>query len=250
MVNLVIDGKEVKAERRTPLLKIAREMGISIPTLCYHPALEPYGACRLCVVEIERKGRRRIVTSCNYPAEEGLKVETDNERVRKIRKVILEFLLARCPGVKLLQELGEKYGVERKRFGEGDEECILCGLCVKVCSEIIGKSAISFSERGITRRVSPPFEMSASDCIGCGACFQICPTGAIKMEDREGFRIIHNWKVRLPLEKCRECGRYIAPLPYLEHIRRYLNIEDSILFTCEDCKRRYYARKLAVLGQL
>lgn len=250
MISLTIDGKRVKAENRTPLLKIAQEMDIEIPTLCYHPALEPYGACRVCTVEVERKGRRRLVTACNYPAEDGLVVHTRSERVVKARQLIIELLWSRCPSVKRIRELAEEYGVKESRFGKGKEECILCGLCVRVCSEIIGRSAISFANRGIDREVSPPFQISSEVCIGCGACAYVCPTGAISIEDVEDFRNVERWKAHLPLTRCSICGAPIAPTPQLEYIREKLNLPEDIFNTCQKCKRTFYARKIAALGHI
>ena len=143
-ITLEIDGREVKAEEETTILEAAKSVGIDIPTLCYHPALSPMGACRLCSVEIISKGRSRIVTSCNYPIEEGLVVNTKSPDVIEIRKMTSELLLARCPNVKLIQDLAREYGVEKPRFILEDEKCILCGLCARICEERIGVSAINF----------------------------------------------------------------------------------------------------------
>lgn len=184
MINLTIDGKDIKCEKGKTILEVAESAGIKIPTLCHHPAIVPYGACRLCIVEIEdKRGRKRIVTSCLYPAEEGLKVWTNNERVRKDRKIIIELLLSRCPEVKILQDLAKEYEVGVPRFKLKNDNCILCGLCVRVCSEKLNIGAISFEGRGTTRKVSIPFNEEFSPvCVGCGACTYVCPTGAIQME--------------------------------------------------------------------
>ena len=251
MVSLTVDGKKVKAEKRTPLIKIAEKMGIDIPTLCYHPALEPYGACRLCLVEIEKKGRKKLVTACNYPAEDGLIVNTRSGRVIKARKLIIELLLSRCSGVEELKKLAEEYGceTEKPRFGAGREDCILCGLCVRVCSEIVGRSAISFSKRGIEKEVAPPFQISSEACIGCGACAYVCPTGCIKIEDVEGFRNMEKWKARLPIAKCSRCGAPIAPQAQLDCIKEKLNLPEDIFTTCQKCKRMAYSKKIIALGR-
>ncbi|MGB9959039.1 MAG: Coenzyme F420 hydrogenase/dehydrogenase, beta subunit C-terminal domain [Candidatus Bathyarchaeales archaeon] len=180
-VTLTIDGVKVKAQKGTPILEVARQIGIEIPALCYLRLLSPYGSCRVCSVEVTTPtGRKRIVTSCNYPAEEGLIVETKSERVVKIRRKLLELLLARCPKVVRIKNLASLYGVnETNLWVENDsEDCILCGLCVRVCSELIGVSAINFANRGVKRVVTTPYNEFSEDCIGCGACAIVCPTGS------------------------------------------------------------------------
>ncbi|MCX8170631.1 MAG: Coenzyme F420 hydrogenase/dehydrogenase, beta subunit C-terminal domain [Candidatus Bathyarchaeota archaeon] len=180
-VTLTIDGVEVKARRGASLLEVAKQLGIEIPTLCYHSALTPFGACRLCSVEImDTRGRKRIVTSCNYPAEEGLVVNTKSESVINVRRKILELLLARCPKAIRIKNLASMYGIKETNLWVEDEseDCILCGLCTRVCSEIIGVSAINFANRGVKRVITTPYNEFSEDCIGCGACATICPTGS------------------------------------------------------------------------
>jgi len=186
VVHFTVDDKEIAVSGGQTILEAVQRMpGIgNIPHLCYHPAVKPYGACRLCTIEAVEGSKSKFVAACLHPVKEGLVVKTNTERVRKLRKGMLELLLARCPNVKRIQELAEEYGVKKPRFVLGDQDCILCGLCVRACQEIIGKSAISLVNRGIYRQVAAPFyayELSEEDCIGCGDCAYVCPTGAIQM---------------------------------------------------------------------
>jgi bidirectional [NiFe] hydrogenase diaphorase subunit len=184
MIHLTINGKKVKAKEDTTLLEICRKMSIPIPTLCYHPDLTPHGSCRLCTVEVSKNGKTRMVTACSYFAQEGIEVQTHSDRVVQTRRTLIELFLARCPQVPTIQDLGKELGVEKKRFTTENPEndCILCGLCVRTCNEIVGANAIGFSKRGTFKKIGTPFEVDSDQCIACGACEYICPTGAVKME--------------------------------------------------------------------
>jgi len=182
-VKLTIDGQEVEIEKGKYVLDAARALNIPIPTLCHHPALSPYGACRLCLVEVTDHGRTRIVTSCTYPVKDGLVVRTNTERVIYLRKGVMELLLARCSESKQIREMAEAMGVKGGRLYHKKDDCILCGLCVRVCRDVIGVGAIGFVNRGDRRVISTPFDKLSNVCMTCGACAFVCPTGAIKLEN-------------------------------------------------------------------
>jgi heterodisulfide reductase subunit A len=183
MITFKINDKEVVAEEGQTILEVAREHKIEIPTLCYHQALSPAGACRLCTVEVYDGRRTRLVTSCNYPVWRGMEVQTHTERVLHGRRMIVELLLARCPNVKVIQDLAREYGIEQPRFPQETDDCILCGLCTRMCEERMGVSAISLTGRGVDLEVDTPFHLHAEVCRTCGACASVCPTGHIKLED-------------------------------------------------------------------
>jgi len=182
IVKLKIDGQEIEAERGTPIIKLAARLGIKIPTLCHYDFVEPYGACRVCTVQMVRGKRKRMVTACNYPAQDGEEIFTNNEAVRWNRKLILEMLLARCPEIPVIQNLAKEYGVEETRFEKLYEGCIGCGLCIRVCNEVVGAHALGWTGRGIKKEVTVPFGVHKEFCIGCGACAMVCPTEYITIE--------------------------------------------------------------------
>lgn len=180
LIELNIDDKLVKIEKGKTILDAAKSIEIEIPTLCYNPELKPYGACRLCLVEITKNGKQSLVASCVYPAEEGVVVKTDTEHVVKARKFILELMLAEAPDSPELKQLAEQYNIEKSRFKELEDkprECILCGLCVRVCNEIVKKDILTFGYRGSKCKVTTAFSRLFDDevCTNCGKCVYICP---------------------------------------------------------------------------
>ena len=175
-----IDGKEVKATQGMTVLEAARKAGISIPTLCYHEKLEPFGGCRLCIVEVESRGSTRLVVSCVYPAEKNIVVRTRSEKVDRIRKMIIELLMAHAPDAFELQDLAKEYGADRNRFEKEPSFCIHCGLCVRYCNEIKKKNAIGFVDRGIRKEISFIPEIASKECWSCKECFPLCPTEALQ----------------------------------------------------------------------
>lgn len=177
MVTIKINGIEMKVQEGETILRAAKGLGIEIPTLCYDERLCAYGACRLCSVEIIRDAKSRIVASCLYPVEDGLTVETESPRVIKIRRVILELLQARSPGLE--EELSIKYKTKEGKFEKEPTFCILCGLCVRYCSEVKKANALGFVGRGIERQVVLFPEIASKTCPSCKECFRLCPTGIL-----------------------------------------------------------------------
>jgi len=175
VITLNINGLSVSVEKGTTLLEVSRFYGFPIPTLCHMEGLSPYGACRLCVVEIGEGPRAKLVTSCTYLAEEGLKVRTSSARVLRARKIILELLLASCPQSKVIQDLASAHNIRRQRFRQEHEDCILCGLCVRMCQEQMVAGAIGFRGRGEGRTIGTPFDIRSEVCRLCGGCIYVCP---------------------------------------------------------------------------
>jgi bidirectional [NiFe] hydrogenase diaphorase subunit len=177
---LQIDGKEVKATAGMTVLEAARSVGISIPTLCHHEKLEPFGGCRLCIVEVEERGWTKLVVSCVYPVGKNLIVRTRSEKVDRIRKMIIELLMAHAPDAFELLDLAKEYGASRDRFEKEASFCIHCGLCVRYCAEVKQKNAVGFVDRGISKEISFIPDIAARECWDCKECFPLCPTEALQ----------------------------------------------------------------------
>ncbi len=239
MVTLTINGRPVQAEEGAMILDVARDNNTYIPSLCSHESVTPYGACRLCLVEVAGNGRERLVASCLYPVEEGLVVKTDSVRVTDNRRMIMELLLARCPDSEVIQDLAKQLGVEKIPFTlEEHKNCILCGLCVRVCEEIVGVSAISLVSRGVNREMATPFYEPPEACIGCGSCAYICPTDAIKVEDVGDTRTISmpSCETEFRLKRCKTCGNYWAPEKQLDYIIKKSDLAPETFDNCPDCR--------------
>ena len=179
-ITLQIDGRKVEAKEGMTILEAAQSAGISIPTLCHHEKLEPYGACRICTVEIEARGRTNLVAACLYPVEQNLVVRTRSEKVDKTRKVLLELMLAHAPDAAELQDLAQEYGADKARFEKESSFCILCGLCVRYCAEVKKANAIGFVDRGTRREIIFIPEIASKECWNCKECFPLCPTEALQ----------------------------------------------------------------------
>jgi bidirectional [NiFe] hydrogenase diaphorase subunit len=182
MITFRMNGLEVKAEEGSTLLDVAKFYGLEIPTLCHNDGLTPFGGCRLCVVEIGEGLKTKLVSSCTYLAEEGLVVRTDSARVWKSRRMMIELMLAMAPGSKVLQDMASQFGVTQVRFTPRNGECVLCGLCTRICAEQMDAEAIGFQQRGHKRKISTPFDMRSDVCRLCGACMYICPACQLRCQ--------------------------------------------------------------------
>ncbi len=246
-MEITIDGRRCEARADETVLEVARREDIYIPTFCHHEALEAFNACRVCLVAVEQNGQRALLPSCSLKVEEGMEVETDAEDVARTRKVVLELLLARCPEVEKVRELAAEYGVTEPEFEVTDaqEDCILCGLCVRVCDELIGAQALAFSQRGTDTVVETPFEEPSDVCIGCGACAEVCPTGHITVEDQaDGTREIVPFHTSHTLVPCPRCGTGYVTEKQLEFLEEQLGEKSDILASCPQCREKEQAGRL------
>jgi len=234
-ITITINGREIKAEPGTTILRAAQSANIYIPTLCDNEELTPYGSCRLCMVEITQKNRTRLVASCIYEVAEGLEVQTETIRVANVRKLVIELLLTRNPYSATLKEIASRVGVEKSRFKDDQKGCILCGQCVRVCREVVGVAAIGYKGRGFTKEVATPFDGPAIDCIACGSCSYICPVDVIPMKEKDGIRTI--WNTEFPMQTCKECGRQFAPIKQLDYFKKNYNLPDNQFDTCIHCRK-------------
>ena len=243
---VTIDGRAVSVENGTTILEAARRLGIEIPTLCHHPALEPYGVCRVCIVELRRGKRVRIVTACNFPIQEdGLAVATDSEGIVRDRRTVLELLLARCFSSPVVREFTAKFGVRDTDLVKTEgEHCTLCGRCVNVCRDLIGQAAIGFESRGAERMTAVPFRKPTDQCIGCGACVHVCPTNCIKVEDLPQDRVVDRWMTMAPILKCKSCGKGFGTVRELELLRSRHPLVKSYFEECPACRAQELGKSL------
>ncbi len=236
MITLTINGQETAVPEGTTVFEAARSLDVEIPTLCHHEGLAPEGSCRLCLVEVEQRGKHRLVASCMFPVTEGLAVETETEAVIRSRRFVLGLLLDRCPQSEEIAALAARYGARPfGRLPQGERNlCIHYNRCVRACEEE-ATSCISFGFRGWERHVGGPFEEPPADCIGCGACARVCPTGFITLEEGEGVRKI--WGKTFELLRCSLCGEPFATREELA----FQGLADEGDLLCERCKKRVFA---------
>jgi NADH dehydrogenase/NADH:ubiquinone oxidoreductase subunit G len=179
-IALQIDGKEVRVSPGTTLLQACQQAGIPVPTFCHHEKLIPYGGCRLCIVEAEINGKTQLACSCVFPAEQGLVVRTRTEKIDRIRRTLLELLLAHAPDSPQLKELATEYGADANRFEKESSFCVHCGLCVRYCREVKKAHALGFIERGPRKEISFIPQIAARECPDCKECFPLCPTSYLQ----------------------------------------------------------------------
>ncbi len=253
ILEVTINGKRYRAEEGETILSVAIREKIEIPHLCYEASLDPYGACRLCMVEAVRRGRSEMTTACTLRAAEGLEIVTDTPQIVKHRKILFELYLAEAPRSEVIKRMAARYGVTKTRFFKRVDpadplgnRCVLCGLCVRACNEIMGAGAINFINRGPYTVVNTPYFEPSADCLGCGACANVCPTAAIDMEDIGGERVMRSWSgTRVPLAECESCGKHYAPKALAESIIARLEtpLREETAKICPECRGKRIARE-------
>jgi bidirectional [NiFe] hydrogenase diaphorase subunit len=247
MVQLTINGKVVQAKEGEYLLAVIKREGITIPTTCHHEAVEPFGACRLCTVEITKEewdGWKNYVTSCLYPVQDGLIVNTHSPTVIELRKTLIDLQLARCPNSPEIRQLAEEHGIIKSSFEERVEadNCILCGLCTRICDQM-GFAAISTVDRGHGRRIAPPLDEAPPDCVGCLACALNCPTNVIEYADRGNRRVI--WEKEFELLRCTRCGKATITKDFARALSESRNIPMSYFEVCDECHRKELTKTMS-----
>jgi NADH dehydrogenase/NADH:ubiquinone oxidoreductase subunit G len=251
MVDLIINGKPVTADEGEMLLAVIRRQNIEIPALCDHPSVEPYGACRLCMVEITKEewdGWTNHVTSCLYPVESGLIVNTHTPRLHDLRKTLIDLHLARNPNTPLIQQLGQEYGLNRTSYEVVPEpdDCILCGLCTRICDRM-GFSAISAVNRGHGKEIAPPLKEAPPDCVGCLACALNCPTDFIEYTDDGNKRTI--WGRTFKLIKCEGTGQPGITEEFADYQVKHRNINPDYFKQGDEAHRRETAGSMGRIVQ-
>ena len=247
-MKIVIDGKQFEAIPGEFILQAAKRNGIHIPTLCHHEALSGLGSCRLCIVDVINRGRKKVVTSCLFPITSEVEVITNSPKIQKMRQTIIKLLAARAPGNEYMKSLMVQYGVNSLDGFKGDknEDCILCGLCAKACEEL-GTGAISTINRGITKKISTPYDEPSPACIGCSACASVCPTGAIKETRENGKKTI--WGKEFNMAKCENCGAEFATTKQYEFVKKKLNIQETEKVLCPKCRKKLQSEKFKDIYQ-
>jgi len=246
MTTIIIDGQKYEAEEGKTALQVARANNISIPTLCYHPALKPSGSCKLCAVEVTgRSGRQIAMLSCILKVKDGLEIKTTGPIVAAARTKAFQNLLRMAPQSARLRQMAREHGVD---LGTPPDGCVRCRLCVRVCKEVVGASALKMKKIDGVNFVIP----EPDRCIGCGTCANICPTGAIRVEDHENVRsvMIRDEVVgKHPLERCEGCGRWFATTRFMDFIEQrtapHPHVKETHAY-CPTCAKMFSDRTRAV----
>lgn len=246
-VKIRVNGKEIEVRSETPLLKVLLAEGYNVPHLCWHEAVTPYAACRLCLVEVESGGTRRVATSCNYPVMAGMKVFLDTREVLEQRRNLLEAMLATTPDSMQVREYAARYGVTDTVLRVQEGKCILCGLCERVCKEIIGANAIGFSGRGGYKELTTPYEVENPNCIGCGSCARVCPTGCIEVFDKGLVREIPYIHARHELVPCAVCGKGTVTRAHARWLAERTKQPEEDFLVCDRCKAKKTAQSYGMI---
>jgi NADH dehydrogenase/NADH:ubiquinone oxidoreductase subunit G len=252
MITLRINGKDVEAAEGVTVLKVCREAGIDIPTLCYVKPLGPYGVCRLCVVEAEGPSLpRTVLSSCNLPVSDGLVIESETPLIASLRKTMVELLMASSPVAGPLQAIAARMGVTTSRFTTRKADpCVLCGVCVRVCRDAIGPGALSFAGSDANPEVvAGSVRLDPEACVGCGTCANLCPVSAIGLEDdgEERRLALYGEVVNLlELVSCDICGARHTTRRFIELVKGRLSEEQRKGFRnlCTECGREAFAVSL------
>jgi NADH dehydrogenase/NADH:ubiquinone oxidoreductase subunit G len=260
-VKIKIDGTEYKVNEGENILTFCKSIGIDIPALCYSEALKPYGACRLCIVNVISGNNTRpgINTSCTLTASEGMEIETETEEITNHRKILFQFYLAQAPNSETIRKLAAKYDVmetpftkkERKEDNLGSK-CVLCGLCVRVCNDIIQQGVINYTGRGYYAKINTAFALPSDNCLGCKACAEVCPTGAINFEDIDDIRYAHSWsETKIQLKQCSICGEYYSPQPFNSKTLDIMKpeIDKELKDMCPSCRRKISSKKQVAIKE-
>jgi len=249
MVPILVNGRSHEAEEGQRLFPVLQDMGVRIPSLCYHHSLTPSAACKLCVVEVKDSGKApRPRLSCATKIKAGMEITTDSVLVLQMRSKALGDLLKMAPNAEAIHKIGQEFGLSTGMRPDG---CIRCRLCVRVCSEIIGARALKMEQRGELKYVVPA---ENGECIGCLTCTNICPTGAIRYEDDDRVRSIlirDEIVARHALERCDICGQQFATEKFLEHVRageKEHPEEKGGHMHCPTCAKLYYRKNLNLVS--
>jgi len=242
-------GHVIEAEENSGLLTVLERNGYTVPHLCYHEAVSAYGACRLCLVEVEKRGKRKLTTACNYPVKEGIHVHLDTQRVVNNRKVVIQLLLSMSPHNGALIELARRHDVPVDDLpfpGRENNDCILCGLCERICAESVKANAITFVNRGDGKAIDTPYGEASDDCIGCLSCAHVCPTGHIQYEDTPLWRTI--WYRTHDKVRCTSCGKSLITVAQRDHLAGK-GLSADYFELCDECKRPKLAAQFASVGK-